>query len=872
VLKGKRPEGRNRGNAKAQHTRHEQRKGSHWGCSSKLTYRFHDRRRHAAQAAKGPSGVGFETELQRIQRFADGHLTDMEVHEWWLDRPLSDGQVYVQAEVPLEVLEDLSSTADEDAMAQTLEHAFARCQAANVLQHYLKTHRSDEPLDYRTDEDRKRSDTPDRNAHYPGAKFNLKYGGIVPPHGLLQQCDGNLRHYLDEQDIMSLIAREPSLTDVELRQGTWEEGQLKVLPPKCCNGFHQQATSQPAVDIVTANHGCAFYSFDTPACSLPMSASEALSYSWGGDRDGDEFQVEVDLDQEGYQHGRIFSANLRSSHSVFSTSCDVCYGWNREDYEDAGFGKYVPDQGFYRPGPWISNPMPKWINPDEFAPSPYHARSQSISQIRRWPLRPGGFEGQFHRDEGASRLYMVFNLLVKSAIWGGFKEFTRKWGSGYGQRPPPEARPKKSAGFRGARPTKSAGFGGPKKDAGSAHGGNSYDNCESSAVLQATNRYTLKSNMIQYGVPDSNHEHFYKNWDKAACKLWFFDYGRQMTPAQVSSQAIYLHCTQGVHLGKPLVEDGHCYYVDNDDGSRIQWSLANALQDKPAMPDAEHFKQLVQGSRTYERYAEYMHNFDNSATRHLGYGCGSFVQNIISAFGRCETLNEAIDYLNDNRAQATSVIEYLFEEHHPGPANLWNAYLDFMNFPITHTAHTIDRLPIPLGGMYPDTMTTDRAPLNAKSLQFLPPQDSVYNCYGDLKDSSNSPPVIIDTGADAGICSRKWAVQISAAMYQGGIEGVGGLALQRITEEGYYPFVFCSFVTSQKCCVLIPVKIFETPGDVPILGLGALRHAGFSLGTVDQSYEDKLIAPSTFPENTYTYKYVSNKTTRTLFGSISLDT
>ena len=55
--------------------------------------------------------------------------------------------------------------------------------------------------------------------------------------------------------------------------------------------------------------------------------------------------------------------------------------------------------------------------------------------------------------------------------------------------------------------------------------------------------------------------------------------------------------------------------------------------------------------------------------------------------------------------------------------------------------------------------------------------------------------------------------------------------------------------------MLVPVKCFETPGDVPILGLGALRHAGFSLSGVDQTYEDKLIAPSTFPEGTYTYMY-----------------
>jgi hypothetical protein len=121
----------------------------------------------------------------------------------------------------------------------------------------------------------------------------------------------------------------------------------------------------------------------------------------------------------------------------------------------------------------------------------------------------------------------------------------------------------------------------------------------------------------------------------------------------------------------------------------------------------------------------------------------------------------------------------------------------------------MDRLPIPLGGMYPGTMAADRTLLNAKSLQFYPPQDDIYNCFGDLKDTSNSPPVLIDTGADAGICSRKWAVQICPSKLQGGIEGVGGLAVQRITEEGYYPFVFCSFSTNEKCCVLVPVNVLR---------------------------------------------------------------
>jgi hypothetical protein len=62
---------------------------------------------------------------------------DMAVHEGWVNRRLTDGQVYVQAEVPLEVVEDLSSTADVEAMSQKLEHEFARCHEANVLQHYF---------------------------------------------------------------------------------------------------------------------------------------------------------------------------------------------------------------------------------------------------------------------------------------------------------------------------------------------------------------------------------------------------------------------------------------------------------------------------------------------------------------------------------------------------------------------------------------------------------------------------------------------------------------------------------------------------------------------------------------------------------------
>jgi hypothetical protein len=131
--------------------------------------------------------------------------------------------------------------------------------------------------------------------------------------------------------------------------------------------------------------------------------------------------------------------------------------------------------------------------------------------------------------------------MVKSEIWACFSRLQKKRGYDYGQLPP-----------MNRHASKSAGFGGPKvslakdstsvEDTGGAHEDGSHGNYEPSAALQASSPDTLyKSNMIPFGVSDSKHEHFYKNWDKQACKLWSFDNGRQMTPVQINSQAVYLH-------------------------------------------------------------------------------------------------------------------------------------------------------------------------------------------------------------------------------------------------------------------------------------------------------------------------------------------
>jgi hypothetical protein len=47
-----------------------------------------------------------------------------------------------------------------------------------------------------------------------------------------------------------------------------------------------------------------------------------MSHMWGGDSDGEKFRVDLDLDEEGFQFGRIFSAYLRNRYSVYSNSRD----------------------------------------------------------------------------------------------------------------------------------------------------------------------------------------------------------------------------------------------------------------------------------------------------------------------------------------------------------------------------------------------------------------------------------------------------------------------------------------------------------------------------------------------------------------------
>jgi hypothetical protein len=109
---------------------------------------------------------------------------------------------------------------------------------------------------------------------------------------------------------------------------------------------------------------------------------------------------------------------------------------------------------------------------------------------------------------------------------------------GFNQRLPLQPHPKKSAGF--VRREENLAEDSPSvEDTGGTHEDVSHGNCEPSADLKASEADTLyKSNMIQFGVPDSNHEQFYKNWNKQSCKLWFFDNGRRMKPAQISSQAV----------------------------------------------------------------------------------------------------------------------------------------------------------------------------------------------------------------------------------------------------------------------------------------------------------------------------------------------
>jgi hypothetical protein len=99
VLKDKRPKGRNRGNAKAQFKSHRQmmvHNDTYWSCN--LKYRFHDRRRHAAKAAKGPSSVSFDMDVHEC-RLSRGYDT---AGRFRATKPsFTNGQVYVQAEVLL---------------------------------------------------------------------------------------------------------------------------------------------------------------------------------------------------------------------------------------------------------------------------------------------------------------------------------------------------------------------------------------------------------------------------------------------------------------------------------------------------------------------------------------------------------------------------------------------------------------------------------------------------------------------------------------------------------------------------------------------------------------------------------------------------
>ena len=496
---------------------------------------------------------------------------------------LTDGERYLEVPIPQEFVEVFEKPDDSQERTNTIEqiqHELGRMNDANILfQHHSRTWWDEPPVDYRTEEEwleeleQGRSETPNRNDFYPGAGFEPKCGIVNKMIGDVNSVDYNVnsRHFLDDDAVAAIIASEPCITQLELRRGIRFENQLFVAPPQCCGGFHQHATSQPAVDIITANHGSAFFPFETSTYILPITASAAASRihapGTGGSNQGG---FDLQLNAEGFQFGRVFSRNLRF-FSCYSE--EFSYGWNREYVANSDFGKYVPDQGFYRPGPWSANPMPKWIDTNEFALSPYHSQrpqdntwwSTRRPQDSTWKSRPGGFEGQFHRDEGAARLYMAFNYMVKEEIRSCFLRLKRERGYGYGQLPPLNRHPSKSAGFGG--PKVSLAEKSPSvEDTGGAHEDGSHGNCEPSAGLQASSPDTLyKSNMIQFGVSDSNHELFYKNWDKQACKLWFFDNGRQMTPAQINSQAIYLHCTQGVHLAKPQAVDGQCCYVDKDD-------------------------------------------------------------------------------------------------------------------------------------------------------------------------------------------------------------------------------------------------------------------------------------------------------------------
>ena len=97
VLPEKRPFGRHRGDIRAQFKRNQQRHHKAGG-SSTIKYGFHRKQRDAKAARQHYLDHDTSFQFTRLQRIEDRHLTDMEVHEWWLNRPLSNDQVCVQAD------------------------------------------------------------------------------------------------------------------------------------------------------------------------------------------------------------------------------------------------------------------------------------------------------------------------------------------------------------------------------------------------------------------------------------------------------------------------------------------------------------------------------------------------------------------------------------------------------------------------------------------------------------------------------------------------------------------------------------------------------------------------------------------------------
>ena len=108
---------------------------------------------------------------------------------------------------------------------------------------------------------------------------------------------------------------------------------------------------------------------------------------------------------------------------------------------------------------------------------------------------------------------------------------------------------------------------------------------------------------------------------------------------------------------------------------------------------------------------------------------------------------------------------------------------------------------------------------------------------------STAPPAIVDTGADDNMCPRKYAVEISKKAQPGQVDGIDGVSKQLITEQGFFPLIITDHATRHKSCTLIPVQIYETPSDVPILGVGKMRQCGFQVSGLDK-FEEKLTTPS----------------------------